>query len=73
MLLCLEKYLKKINGYKDGSVYTPGSITMYMARQSIRLAVMQKFRGIYGWKIEHFNDLKNYLSNQLSSNEVFIK
>ncbi|WP_245803698.1 DUF7149 domain-containing protein [Algoriphagus marinus] len=35
---------EKINGYKDGSFFTPGFITMYMCRETIRRAVLQKFR-----------------------------
>ncbi len=34
---------KKINGYKDGSFFTPGFITMYMCRETIKRAVLQKF------------------------------
>jgi len=34
---------EKINGYKDGSFFTPGFITMYMCRGTIRKAVVQKF------------------------------
>ncbi len=34
---------EKINGYKDGSFFTPGFITMYMARETVRRAVVQKF------------------------------
>ncbi len=34
---------EKINGYKDGSFFTPGFITMYMCRETIRKAVVQKF------------------------------
>lgn len=35
---------EKINGYKDGSFFTPGFITMYMCRETIRRAVLQKFK-----------------------------
>jgi len=35
---------EKINGYQDGSFFTPGYITMYMSRQSIRKSVIQKFK-----------------------------
>ena len=35
---------EKINGYKDGSHYTPTIITSYMASQSIEKAVIEKFR-----------------------------
>lgn len=35
---------EKINGYKDGSFFTPGFITMYMCRETIRKAIVQKFK-----------------------------
>lgn len=34
---------EKINGYKDGSFFTPGFITEYMARETLRSAVVEKF------------------------------
>ncbi|MBL7113550.1 MAG: Eco57I restriction-modification methylase domain-containing protein [Bacteroidales bacterium] len=34
---------EKLNGYKDGSFFTPGFITMYMCRETIRRAVVEKF------------------------------
>jgi adenine-specific DNA-methyltransferase len=34
---------EKINGYKDGSFFTPGFITMYMCRETIRKAIVKKF------------------------------
>lgn len=34
---------EKINGYKDGSFFTPGFITMYMCREALRPAVLQRF------------------------------
>ncbi len=37
---------EKINGYKDGSFYTPGFITEYMARETLRKAVVDKFVGV---------------------------
>ncbi|MDH6185307.1 Eco57I restriction-modification methylase domain-containing protein [Polaromonas sp. CG_23.6] len=40
---------EKINGYKDGSFYTPSFVTMYMARQTIQKAILQKFNEKYSW------------------------
>jgi len=40
---------EKINGYKEGSFYTPSFVTMYMARQSIEKAILHKFNDKYGW------------------------
>ena len=34
---------EKLNGYKEGSYFTPGFITMYMCRETIRRKVIQKF------------------------------
>jgi len=60
----LGKVFEKINGYKDGSIYTPGFITMYMSRQSIRLAVLQKFNEANSWDCKEFADLDNYIEYQ---------
>jgi len=51
---------EKINGYKDGSFFTPGFITMYMCRETIRKAVVQKFK-------EHCltHDLHDYKSDKI--------
>ncbi len=68
----LGKVFEKINGYKDGSIFTPGFITMYMCRQSIRLAVLQKFTDKYGWKADTFDDLKNYLAEKKSSKDTLL-
>lgn len=39
----LGKIFEKLNGYKDGSIYTPSFVTMYMARESVHRLVLQKF------------------------------
>ncbi|HNX90186.1 MAG TPA: class I SAM-dependent DNA methyltransferase, partial [Paludibacteraceae bacterium] len=46
---------EKINGYKDGSFFTPGFITMYMCRETIRKAVVQKFNEVKGWNCTDIN------------------
>ncbi|HTN68555.1 MAG TPA: hypothetical protein VLZ33_03730, partial [Dysgonamonadaceae bacterium] len=48
---------EKINGYKDGSFFTPGFITMYMSRETIRKAVLQKFNETKGWNCQDFDEL----------------
>ena len=50
---------EKINGYKDGSFFTPGFITMYMCRETLRRAVVQKFNEVKGWNCNNLNDLYN--------------
>ena len=61
---------EKINGYKDGSIFTPGFITMYMCRQSIREAAMNKFKEKYNWKVDNFEDLYNYISENRSAKKL---
>lgn len=53
---------EKINGYKDGSFYTPAYITMYMCKETIRRAVAQKFKEQENPTIENFDDVKAYSS-----------
>ena len=48
---------EKINGYKDGSFFTPSFITMYMCRETIRRAIVQKFNEVKGWDCESIKDL----------------
>lgn len=50
---------EKINGYKDGSFFTPGYITMYMCKESIRHAVIDKFNEAKNWQCTDFVQLYN--------------
>jgi hypothetical protein len=50
---------EKINGYKDGSFFTPGFITMYICRETIRRAVLRKFNDKYGWACSNITELYN--------------
>lgn len=61
---------EKINGYKDGSFFTPGMITMYMCREIIRRAVVQKFNEIKGWNVSTFEELYDKIENRKEANEI---
>lgn len=61
---------EKINGYKDGSFFTPGFITMYMCRETIRRAVVQKFSETKKWKVEKFEELHNKIEDLKEANEI---
>jgi adenine-specific DNA-methyltransferase len=60
---------EKINGYKDGSFFTPGFITMYMSRETIRRAVLQKFQQ-KGSKALDFNDLQDEIVDRKAANAL---
>ena len=54
---------EKINGYKDGSFFTPGFITMYMCKETINKVVVQKFNEANKWScitIDNVKDLIDY-------------
>jgi adenine-specific DNA-methyltransferase len=48
---------EKINGYKDGSFFTPGFITMTMCRETLHRAVLRKFHDAKGWTCAGIPDL----------------
>jgi hypothetical protein len=61
---------EKINGYKDGSFYTPSFITMYMCKETIRRAVVQKFNETKGWNCEDFDALYNKIDDTKEANAI---
>ena len=61
---------EKINGYKDGSFFTPGFITMYMSRETIRRAVLQKFNEIKAWECETLDDLYDKIEDRTEANII---
>lgn len=61
---------EKINGYKDGSFFTPGFITMYMCRETIRRAVVQKFNDTKDWNCKTIDDLYDKIENKEEANKI---
>jgi hypothetical protein len=60
---------EKINGYKDGSFFTPGFITMYMSRETLRQAVVQKFNERFEWNCKGFDDLREDLHQYITGHD----
>lgn len=50
---------EKINGHRDGSVFTPGAVTMFMSRECIQQTVVRKFNEEMGWNCKDYESLKN--------------
>ena len=61
---------EKINGYKDGSFYTPSFITMYMCKETIRRAVVQKFNETKNWACTEFDQLYNKIDDAAEANKI---
>lgn len=51
---------EKLNGYKEGSFYTPSFITSYMCKQSITQALIDKYNATYGWEASSLKDIISY-------------
>ncbi|GER59300.1 type II restriction endonuclease [Patiriisocius marinus] len=61
---------EKINGYKDGSFFTPGFITMYMCRETIRKAVIQKFNETKDWNCKDIDSLYDKIEDRQEANNI---
>ncbi len=66
---------EKINGYKDGSFFTPGYITEYICNKTLRRAVIDKFNKAKGWKCQDFEELKENINfgqreERIEANEI---
>lgn len=61
---------EKINGYKDGSFYTPSFITMYMCRETIRRAVVEQFNKAKSWNCLSFDDLYDKIEDRNEANNI---
>ena len=59
---------EKLNGYKEGSFYTPSFITSYMCEDAINRAIITRFNAEYGWKCENLKGLedtfKSYIGDE---------
>ncbi|EJB47907.1 class I SAM-dependent DNA methyltransferase [Helicobacter pylori] len=60
---------EKLNGYKEGSFYTPSFITSYMCKESIESIVLDKFNQTYNIECEKLKELKNYFKDNYSYKE----
>ncbi|MGL2891141.1 DUF7149 domain-containing protein [Helicobacter pylori] len=60
---------EKLNGYKEGSFYTPSFITSYMCKESITPIVLDKFNATYQWDCENLKALREKIDRNFSSNE----
>ena len=61
---------EKINGHKDGSVFTPGFITMYMCREAVANSVLTKFNNFYNWNCTSVTDLYNKIDDIAKANQL---
>ncbi|MGL2640562.1 Eco57I restriction-modification methylase domain-containing protein, partial [Helicobacter pylori] len=61
---------EKLNGYKEGSFYTPSFITSYMCKESITPIVLDKFNAIYQWDCENLEELREKIDRNFSNEKA---
>ncbi|RKV16812.1 restriction endonuclease [Helicobacter pylori] len=61
---------EKLNGYKEGSFYTPSFITSYMCKESITPIVLDKFNAIYQWDCENLKALREKIDRNFSNEKA---
>ncbi|GAA9430181.1 class I SAM-dependent DNA methyltransferase [Helicobacter pylori] len=61
---------EKLNGYKEGSFYTPSFITSYMCSESITPIVLDKFNAIYEWDCKDLEALKGKIDRDFSDQKA---
>ncbi len=61
---------EKLNGYKEGSFYTPSFITSYMCSESITPIVLDKFNAIYEWDCKDLEALRGKIDRNFSDQKA---
>ncbi len=61
---------EKLNGYKEGSFYTPSFITSYMCKESITPIVRDKFNATYQWNCENLKALREKIDRNFSNEKA---
>ena len=61
---------EKINGYKDGSFFTPGFITDYMARDVLERCVVQKFNETKNWNCKNLDEVSGKIDDVEEANKI---
>ncbi|HEC1796914.1 TPA: class I SAM-dependent DNA methyltransferase [Campylobacter lari] len=65
----LGNVFEKLNGYKEGSFYTPSFITSYMCKASIEKVVLDKFNHTFKLNATKLSELRTQLRQEKISQE----
>ncbi|EAL0423180.1 class I SAM-dependent DNA methyltransferase [Campylobacter jejuni] len=60
----LGNVFEKLNGYKEGSFYTPSFITSYMCKESITKVVLDKFNAQFDLNAKDISELRKSLRKE---------
>ncbi len=68
----LGKIFERLNGYKDGSVFTKSAVTSYICKNAIEKVVVDKFNEKFKWDCENLQDLKKQIDRNFKNEAEFI-
>lgn len=68
----LGKIFERLNGYKDGSVFTKSAVTSYMCKNAIEKVVVDKFNEKFKWDCENLRDLRQQIDRNFKNEAEFI-
>ena len=68
----LGKIFERLNGYKDGSVFTKSAVTSYMCKNAIEKVVVDKFNEKFKWDCKNLQDLKKQIDRNFKNETEFI-
>lgn len=57
----LGKIFEKINGYKDGAVFTPASVTNFICKETLEKTVIEKLNSYLGCQCQTIQELKGFI------------
>ena len=60
----LGKIFEKINGYKDGAVFTPASVTNFICKATLERSVVEKLNAYYECQCHNLQELRHYIPNE---------
>lgn len=69
----LGKIFEKLNGYADGSFFTPSYITEYMCRELLHTCVLKRFSKVFDFQFDTIKELDTYIfknKKQKQANEI---
>jgi len=62
---------EKLNGYRDGAWYTPGSVATFLAREAIAGAVLGRFNRVKGWRCTSIDQLSRLIDDREEARAIF--
>lgn len=64
---------ENLNGFKEGSFYTPGFITEYMCKESLEKVILEKFNNLFSAKVQDLENARELLRIELKSGNTQAK